>query len=153
MILQKKLMGYFCFWQRDRHARVKTNRMSFLDRQHCVKIVQIRTTKNSVFVQQGVSQKIKTDNISSKLGSQAIIYQRSPPWLATRNFFCYNLQNARKRHPGKEIFQNKTLYNTNKSPLRNLFFFVYFSLFFLNLVGIWNRNTQFIEMNRLNLVR
>ena len=33
-----------------------------------------------------------------------------------------------KRHLGKEIFQSMTLYNTNKSPLRNAFFFVYHKL-------------------------
>ena len=45
-----------------------------------------------------------------------------------RIFFCYNPQNARKRHTVKEIFQSMTLYNTNKSPLRNAFFFVYHKL-------------------------
>ena len=41
------------------------------------------------------------------------------------NIFWYNVQNAGKRNPGKEIFQSMTLYNTHKSPLRNVFFFVY----------------------------
>ena len=39
----------------------------------------------------------------------------------------YNPQNAGK-HPGKEIFQSITLYNTHKSPLSNVFFFVYHKL-------------------------
>ena len=37
-------------------------------------------------------------------------------------FFCYNTQNATKCRPGKEIFQSMILYNTNKSPMRNIFF-------------------------------
>ena len=41
------------------------------------------------------------------------------------NIFWYNVENAGKRNPGKEIFQSMTLYNTHKSPLRNVFFFVY----------------------------
>ena len=44
------------------------------------------------------------------------------------NFFCYNPENAGKRHSGKETFHSMTLYNTHKSPLRNVFFFVYHKL-------------------------
>ena len=56
------------------------------------------------------------------------VYQRSPPCLATRNFFCCNSWNTTKCCPGKEIFQSMILYYTNKSPMRNIFFFIYHKL-------------------------
>ena len=76
---------------------------------------------------------MKTDDVFSELGKlDYAVYQRSPPWPATRIFFCYDPLNSGKCHPGKEIFESMTLYNTHKSPLRNIFFFV------INLVGLWN---------------
>ena len=51
-----------------------------------------------------------------------------PQWLA-------DFMNNRKRHPGKEIIT--TLNNTNKSPVKNVFF-----LFIINLVEIWNKNSS-----------
>ena len=39
-----------------------------------------------------------------------------------KNFFCYSPLNAGKLHPGKDIFPSMTLYNTQKPPLRNLYF-------------------------------
>ena len=38
-------------------------------------------------------------------------------------FTTHRLYYAGKCYPGKEIFQRMTLYNTNKSPLRNVFLF------------------------------
>ena len=43
-------------------------------------------------------------------------------------FFWQNPQNAGKPHPGKEIFQSMTLHSRHKSPLKNVFFFVYHKL-------------------------
>ena len=48
--------------------------------------------------------------------------------MVGNDFFCYNPENTEKHHSGKEIFQSMALYNTQKSPLRNTFFFVYHKL-------------------------
>ena len=40
---------------------------------------------------QGVSQKIKPDEVFSKLRNYSSVYQRSPPWLATRKKFLLQL--------------------------------------------------------------
>ena len=39
---------------------------------------------------QGMSQKIETADVFSKLGNLTSIYQRSPLRLRKRNFFWYN---------------------------------------------------------------
>ena len=52
---------------------------------------------------------------------------RHHAWRQEKKFW-YNPQNAGKRHAWKEIFQSITLYNTHKSTLRNVFFFVYHKL-------------------------
>ena len=69
----------------------------------------------------------KTDDVFLKLGNSTSVQQKSPPWLATRKKL-YNPQNAEKHYPWKEIFHSMRLHNTNKSPVRNVFFFDYHKL-------------------------
>ena len=75
-----------------------------------------------------LARKLKLLTVFSKQGNQTSVYQRSPPFLATKIFFWQNPQNAGKPHPGKEIFQSMTLHSRHKSPLKNVFFFVYHKL-------------------------
>ena len=54
------------------------------------------------------------------------------------NLFWYNPQNARKYHPGKEIFQSMTLYNKQKLALRNAIG-----------INIWDKSLRYgIEISR-----
>ena len=55
--------------------------------------------------------------------------------VGNKKFFLQAVE--REKMPSwEEIFQSMTLYNTNKSPPRDVFY-----LFIINLVGIWNRDS------------
>ena len=77
-------------------------------------------------VAQGISQKLMT--FSRNWGIRLVFTKDRHHAWQQECFFCYNPQNAAKCRPGKEIFQSMILYNTNKSPMRNIFFFVYHKL-------------------------
>ena len=70
----------------------------------------------------GISQKIKTADIFSKLGNENSIYQRLPPWLTTRNNFLVQPIECLKKLSWERIFHSMTLYITHKSPMRDVFF-------------------------------
>ena len=55
----------------------------------------------------GVSKKNKTADFFSRLGNETCVYQRSPPWLATRKIFWA------KKSPGKGLFQSMIIHKTN----------------------------------------
>ena len=75
---------------------------------------------------QGVSRKIKTDDVFSKLRNYTSVYERLPPVGDKKDVFATTRKRLEKKHhPGKEIFQSMILYNTHKSQWRNAFFFVY----------------------------
>ena len=76
---------------------------------------------------QGVSQKIKTADVFSKLWNQTGVYQRSPPWLATR---MPEILSWERNISEYDIMQH-TQITTEKL----------FSLFIIKLVEIRNRNT------------
>ena len=64
---------------------------------------------------QGVSQKIKPDDVFSKLRNYSSVYQRSPPWLATRKkFLLQPLERWKTPSWERNISEHDIIQHTNQ---------------------------------------
>ena len=108
---------------KERSGEIKIEREIFRSaREQCtgltIQFMNCESGIGSSISSQGVSQKIKTADVFSKLGNQTNVYKKSPPCLATRKHF---LVQPIERWKTSSWEKNISEHDTHKSPLRNVY--------------------------------